>query len=155
VLPAGSRVEGEVAIAGQTWHARRDSGEILVEGTRSTRTGARVHYAAKSAPMGHALARHVALGLGFGDEHLVTVSHFTGTYAFHFGGHLFERVLRSIAPKLEAVGPVSGIAVRGVLDPSLLASGKRPDRARDAWSSVLTSSAQALGMRAVSQGLAP
>jgi ATP-dependent Lhr-like helicase len=145
VLPAGSRVEGEVAIAGQTWHARIDSGEVLVEGTRSKRTGAGVRYAAKSAPMGHALARHVALGLGLGDRLLVTVSHSTGPYIFHFGGHLYERILKAIAPNLQTIGPLSGIALGGTLDPSALASGLRPDRTRHAWYDVLTTSAPALG----------
>ena len=96
--------------------------------------------------MGHALARHVAIGLGLSDQVLITMNHLTGPYVFHFGGHLLERVIRALAPHLRTVPMLGGIALAGSLDAAMLTAWKGGIRVRLAWDEVVASSSQALGV---------
>lgn len=112
-LPAGSRIPDLISIAGANWRVSHSGGEVLLRGIDVRGATSSIRYGARRAPVGRAFARHVALGLALTDSQMVNYCGSNGRFAFHFGGAVFERLLRSIDDSLEPAPGLVGIALRG------------------------------------------
>ena len=113
-IPAGSRVPERISIAGANWTVKQGSGEILLQGSDLRGSQGSIRYGSRRGPVTRSFARHLALGLGLTDRDLVFYSHGGESLVLHFGGSVYERVLRALTGAKPVAG-LGGIAVRGPL----------------------------------------
>lgn len=112
-IPLGSSVPGKIALAGSIWRVTAGKGELLLQGAKGDGTHGAIKYGARKGPVSRAFARHVALGMKFDDEHLVSINIGADHYLFHFGGSVYERLLTELLGGLQTVGGLGGIALCG------------------------------------------
>ncbi len=119
-VPRGE-LPSKIMVAGASY-ALQNRGDVieLSHGGRD-RTGAAVPYASRAAPVGRNALRHLARGLGFPENALVTY----GGHFHHFGGAFFGRLLTLVGMKS---GPL-----RSQEDPRVLAKTDIDSLAASNW----------------------
>ena len=109
-----------VALAGQRWRTRQVDGEILLTPEGGAHVRDAFYYTSRRGPIGAEYAIHVRRGLGFGEFDAPVIDSADESTWFHFGGSAYQYLLCALL-RLGALGPLTGLAVRGSLESDTLA----------------------------------
>ena len=102
-----------IAIGGRSIDVVHSGDEILVR-TNKRQADVTFNYATRKPTVSRSFAEHVRIGLGFGDhETLLYESYKFGTLWFHFGGGLFEWLIKQVIGKHVLRSMIPGIALKG------------------------------------------
>jgi hypothetical protein len=103
----------KIAIGGRSVDVVHYGDELLVR-TNKHQAAAVFSYPPRRPIVSRSFAEHVRIGLGFADnETLLYESHKLGTLWFHFGGSLFEWLLKQVIGKGNLSSMEPGIALKG------------------------------------------
>lgn len=122
-----------LALAGQRWHARAVDGEILLRPTVDEPAQDGVRYASRRGPTGREYAMHVQRGFGLGKADAPLLDLSSGPVWLHFGGSAYQALLCGLLPSVYPAAGLSGLAIRGKPDDTILAElSERTDALQNA-----------------------